>query len=452
MKAAILFLSSLSPLLAELPFPNMSSDLSSDQATYDGDVLRLEGHVFLDHDLGQMEAETALLKKGEPSLEFSTIHLKDQVSLFFEDRGKLFSEQAFLDLQTLKGSLTRGKYPVVFHGNDIELFCSAIDLTFSRKEMSLALDSLLAKEDVHIEYNEVYHLDCDEAFYQENSLIAKAKSPQVPCHLTHLGDVIDALKVTFDLETDLLTLEFPKGEISSLFFPGHEDKKCQFASNLLTWHPKEELLTMQGAIAIHDPSIGTLIGDNLFSLKQSTQLGKKVIQTIETEGKTLLVDGSGQTLTSYGTLKLDRENLRMSCTSTEDQQLIYENQELRLYADTASIEYALEQMELKPHIVYLHGNVKIFSHAVNRPLRKGLADHIIYDPMTRETRLLADPGHHVLFWDDQKKLTLSSPEILISIDPDSGEETIKGVGTVRFTFTEEEGKRFERFLPHDFKS
>ena len=142
MKAAILFLSSLSPLLAELPFPNMSSDLSSDQATYDGDVLRLEGHVFLDHDLGQMEAETALLKKGEPSLEFSTIHLKDQVSLFFEERGKLFSEQAFLDLQTLKGSLTRGKYPVVFHGNDIELFCSAIDLTFSRKEMSLALSTV----------------------------------------------------------------------------------------------------------------------------------------------------------------------------------------------------------------------------------------------------------------------------------------------------------------------
>lgn len=64
MKAAILLLASLTPLLAEIPAVEMSSDLSSDRATYDGEILRLEGHVFLDHDLGQMEAENALLKKG----------------------------------------------------------------------------------------------------------------------------------------------------------------------------------------------------------------------------------------------------------------------------------------------------------------------------------------------------------------------------------------------------
>ena len=103
-------------------------------------------------------------------------------------------------------------------------------------------------------------------------------------------------------------------------------------------------------------------------------------------------------------------------------------------------------MELRPRIVYLHGNVKIFSRDIERPLRKGLADHIIYDPLTKETRLLADEGNHVLFWDDEKKLTLSAPEILISIDSISKEESIKGIGTVRFTFSEEEGKRFEKLL------
>ncbi len=446
MKAAILLLASLTPLLAEIPAVEMSSDLSSDRATYDGEILRLEGHVFLDHDLGQMEAENALLKKGEPSLEFSSIHLTDQVSIFFEDHGKLFSDQAFLDFQTLKGTILSGEYPVVYHGNDLELFSTAIDLTFSRSGSTFSLDSLLAKEDVHMDYLEDFHLDCDKAHYKNNILVATANQRKNPCHLTHLEDTVEAQKISFDLETNLLTFYSPKGTLSSLFFPSDNERRCEFASNLLIWDHTNELLTLRGAIVIHDPSMGTLIGDHLFSLQQHTHLGKKVIQSIETEGKTVLVADNGQSLTSYGTLKIDRDNLMMSCTSTEDKQLLYENREVRLHSDTASIEYALHQMELKPRIVYLHGNVKIFSRDIQRPLRKGLADHIIYDPIIQETRLLADEGNHVLFWDDEKNLTLSAPEILISIDPVSKEESIKGIGTVCFTFSEEEGKRFEKLL------
>lgn len=442
MKAAIIFIATLSPLIADLTTFEMSSDLSSDQASYDGDLLKLEGNVFLDHDLGQMEAESALLKKGEPTLEFSSIHLKDNVSIFFDDQGKLFSDQAFLNFQTLKGTIVRGDYPVVFHGNDLELFSSAIDLTFIKEDKNLELESLTAREDVHLDYLEDYHLDCDTALYQGRTLVATADHPKSPCHLTHEEDVIDALKVSFDLDTQLITLNYPKGELSSLY----SDRKCSFASNFLTWDLQEELLTMRGAIVIHDPSMGTLMGDHLFSLEQKTHLGKKVIQSIETEGKTILVDHTGQCLTSYGTLKLDRDDLLVSCISPGENQLIYENNEVRLLADSASLEYALQQMELRPHAITLHGNVKIYSRDASRPLRKGIADHIHYDPVTKETRLLADKGNRVLFWDDEKKLTLSAPEIMITTNPHSGEETIKGMGAVLFTFTEEEGKRFEHLL------
>ncbi len=37
-------------------------------------------------------------------------------------------------------------------------------------------------------------------------------------------------------------------------------------------------------------------------------------------------------LTSYGTLKIDQDSL-ISCTSTENKQLLYENHEVRLLAD-----------------------------------------------------------------------------------------------------------------------
>jgi hypothetical protein len=446
MNAAILLIASLSPLLADLSIPEMSSDLSSDHASYDGTELRLEGHVFLDNDLGQMEADYALLKKEDSSPEFSSIHLKDQVSIFFENKGELFSDQAFLDFQTLKGTISSGEYPVVYKGSDLELYSKAIDLTFSRDENTLGLNSLLAKENVHIDYLENFHLDCDEAHYTESLLVARAKHPKTPCHLVHLEDHIEALNISVDLETHLMTFHSPKGELSSLFSPNFSERQCAFASNMMTWDHKNELLTLLGAIVIHDPTMGTLIGDHIFALQQKTHLGKKVVQSIETEGKTLLVGHDGQSLTSYGTLKIDRDTLMMNCTSSEGEQFLYENREVRLHADTASIEYTLQQMELKPRSIHLHGNVKIFSRSAKHPIRKGLADHVLYNPLTQETKLLADKGNRVLFWDDEKKLTLSAPEILITFDPTSGEETIKGIGAVRFTFSEEEGTRFEKLI------
>ena len=83
--------------------------------------------------------------------------------------------------------------------------------------------------------------------------------------------------------------------------------------------------------------------------------------------------------------------------------------------------------------------------ARNKPLRKGIADHILHDPIAQETHLIADEGNHVLFWDEEKKLFLSAPEILIQ---HGEEDLVKGLGTVRFTFTEEEGKKIDELFHH----
>jgi len=446
MKAAILLMTVLSPILSKVSALEMSSDLSSDHASYDGDLLRLEGNVFLNHDLGTMEAALAVLKKGEPSLEFSTIELSEKVSIEFEEKGSLFSDKAFLDFQTLKGTVISQGYPAHFRGKDLDLFSTAIDLTFRKESSSLALDTLHAKENVHLDYLKDFHLDCDNATFSNETLIASSKSMTTPCHLSHIDGEIDAPKMTFDFDTELLLFDYPKGKISSFFPSSDSHEPCQFASNLLTWDHQNDLLTLKGGVVIHDPAVGTLFGENIFSLQQKSDMGKKVIQSIETYGKTILATDDHQTLTSYGTMKLDREELKMSCTSDDQKQLIYENQEVSLHADRASIEYTLIGMKLKPHVIYLDGNVKIFSRSENRPLKKGIADHIIYDPKTGEKRLLADSPNHVLFWDDEKNLKLSAPEIVISIDPVEKTERVEGVGTVRFTFTEEEGKLFEKTL------
>ena len=117
MKSTLLLLAFLSPLIAEIP----SSDVSSDAATFDGDAIVLSGHVQVDHNLGTLKAQRATLNKKETSLEFSTIELEDKVSIFFEPYGNLYSEKAFFDLETLSGTISSKNYPVIYKNQVADL-------------------------------------------------------------------------------------------------------------------------------------------------------------------------------------------------------------------------------------------------------------------------------------------------------------------------------------------
>jgi hypothetical protein len=436
MKNTLLLLAFLSPLLAEIP----CSDISSDQAHYDGDALVLKGHVQVEHELGVLKADEAILNKGESALEFSTIQLEDQVSIFFEKEGNLFSEKAFFDLQTLTGNISSKDYPVIYKGKDYDLFCKKMDLALKKEENRYILENLTANQDVQIESRTGFIINCDQASYKEDALIASGKTP---CILKRGEDKVLAQTLSYDLETSLLTLEDPKGSLSSLFFPDDPERNCNFSSKLLIWDHNLDLLTLKRDISIRDPAFGTLLGKDLFFLKQRRLFGKRTLQSIETQGETTLITNENQTLTSYGTMKLDRDELFITCDNPPGKRLRYEKEDLLLYADSARIEYAFQGLEIKPHAIYLDGNVQILSHDLSKPLRKGIADHIFYDPITEETHLMADEKSHVLFWEEEKKISLIAPEILIQ---HGEEDLVKGLGTVRFTFTEEEGKKIDELF------
>ena len=113
----------------------------------------------------------------------------------------------------------------------------------------------------HIDYLTDFHIDCEKAIYQEASLTATGKKLS---SLTHFGDCVDAKRIHLDLQTKLLTLDSPQGKLSSLFFPEEPDRKCQFASHVLTWDHQEHRLFLKGGVVIYDPLLGTLIGENIF--------------------------------------------------------------------------------------------------------------------------------------------------------------------------------------------
>ncbi|MDJ0652452.1 MAG: hypothetical protein QNJ27_05555 [Simkaniaceae bacterium] len=438
----LILLTTLSPLLADISPYELSYNVSSDTAGYDGSNLVLRGNVTLDHDLGQMKARVAIINKEKSSLEPFSIHLENAVSILLESQKQLFSDEAFFDFQTMTGKVMGRECPIIFKDRELDLFCKTMDLSLNRKGKNVEISHLIAEQDVHIDYLRDFHIHCEKATYEKETLTATGKKP---ASLTHLGDWVHAKRIHLDLETNLLTLDSPEGELSSFFFPEDPKRKCQFASQLLTWNHQDHLLLLQKGVIIYDPLLGTLVGEDRFSLKQRETCGKWTVQTIKTTGKTVLSSNDGDSLTSYGTLKLERDALLITCESPPDQPLKYESKDHLLFANRARIEYSTQGFEPKPKTIYLDGNVQIFSHDLSRPLTKGLADHVIHHPQLMQTHLLADGDHTVLFWDEEKKLKLSAPEILIT--QEEGEEIVKGVGILRFTLTEEEKMRLDSLFP-----
>lgn len=426
MNGLIALLTTLSTTIATLPPHEMTSDLSSDVATYDGEVLTLEGSVTLDHELGQMEAGTATLEKKEGigEIPFSQISLEGDVFISFQTQAQLNCDSAHFDFQKLTGKFFSYDSPAIYRDNKkaLELFAREFDLTLMKEEGTCKVSTMRANQS---------------------------------CHLIHLDDHVDADCITMDLNTHMIAMENPDGIVSSFFFPEVPERKCHVTSHFLTWDQDHDTLTLEGDILLEDGHMGKLISSDSVSLEQKTHLGKKVIQKMEAQGETILISHDGQKVTSFGTLTLDRDNLELIALSPMidgstplDKQLIFEKDDFILYADTASLEYSLKDFTLQPHLVYLHGHVRIFSKEPSEHLKCGIADHIQYDPNTLEIRLYADKGKRAYFWHEKQNLKLSAPEILITIDPNTKEETINGMGVVSFTFNQEEDEYLHHLFPH----
>ena len=457
-KILLVFLTSLSPFLqAALPSVDNSSDISSNYASFDGDHLHLSGNVSLYHDLGNMHAQKATVKRGEKETPFTEMTLSDHVSFAFQNNSELFCDEAELDFILKVGKVLSKDGRVLYRNRQngpLDLFSRQIDFQFvETDDKVLEVEKLLATEGVHIDYSKNYHLDSDQALFENEKVSTFGFDPSSLCHLTHLQDEIDATRMTIHLESRLLQMENPRGTVSSFLFSGHPDQLCTFSSHSLTWDDKANVMTLEEEILIEDDLLGTLTGEETIQFFQREQFGRYVIQTIESHGKTTLTSES-QRLTSFGTLRLDRDNLLLSAKSPVisglvplEKQLIYEKGNLTLFADEATLEYTFYQMGLEPKAVILNGHVRLLSNDPESPLQCGIADTASYDPKTKEVRLLSDEGKEVLFWHEEQNLKLSAQEIVIFEDPETNAETIKGIGTVRFSFNDEEQEMLHQLFP-----
>jgi len=481
------FCSALCNVLQAAPLQE-SGAVSSTHASYDGNALILKGKVMLDHGLGKMNAEHASLEKQEianKDFPFSFIHLQKDVLLDLKTNAQIRCDRADLDFTTLKGLLYGGEKEKVIYTDTLkkktaqffQLISNQVELSFAKKEQAdqkvdYDIETILAKEDVIIDYAKEFTVQADHALYRKSSgttgtsskefqgtVTAYPKDADHPCRMTHEGDVIDADSIDLNMMHSKLSMRRPRGILLSRLIPHAQKGEIHFKSNYLLWDHLKNILTLKGQIYIQEDALGELKVDDEMQVIQQIQEGKRVLKMIRAKGKTLLhykdaQDNSSHQLMCFGTLKIDREKLNgfldspeMNGRVAEDQQIHYEGNEMTAFSDKAYIEYSLVEESLQPVSLALKGNIRLTSAQAEAPTRCALSDRLSYSPSTHTLILSADPGKKVLFWDEQQSLHISAAEVHITRDPNTHKDSIKGVGNVKFTLTGEENSALKKIFP-----
>ena len=445
----------VSALLAAAAPTIDTGSVSSATANYDGNALVLKGEVVLDHGLGTMRAEQAVLQRQEAAgkeFPFAMIHLQNQVALTLKEGGELVCDIADLDFTGLQGALSSTQKVVYTDAwkrkkgasTPFRLSSPKIDLVLGKLENPTSkalydISEALAHDTVQIDYGEDFHMISDAAAYHKarGQIRAQPKDADHPCQLTHGGDLVLGLSALFDLAAARVDIEKPVG---TLRFPQQEE--IHFSATVLSWDMGKNLLSLRGNARVEQAPMGTIASEEIIQIQ--TQ-GKDELKAIKTQGKTTIVYQNEHKITAYGTLYLDRAKLRATIESpkTSGEQIVYEEGQLTALADQAVVEYS-ESWE--PVSISLKGSVKIFSTDPNLPQRAGIADRVTYLPPTRTFILAANPGKKVLFFNEGENLRIGASEVHITEDAATRQQSVKGIGNVQLTFSAEEQAALEKIF------
>lgn len=461
----------LLPLLAFTAAANApeSGAISSSSASYDGNALILTGQVALDHGLGKMRADEAVLQKQESGKEFpfSTIALKKGIQIELKDHARLHCDRAELDFTALRGKLlAAGKEKVVYTDqlkrggrgeNSLRLISDVVDLTFEKvpqgeQRSDFLVHEILATGAVVIDFAEALTLQAGKAIYKkggENILRALPTDTFSTCDIQRGGDRINADSIEIDVNRKILFLKNPKGLLFSAL-PRAQKGEVRFQCDRMVWDHPQNTLHLQGNAHVDEASFGTLEVDRELALVQKERDGHKMIASLQSEGKSVLqFQDAGRKgihrLICHGQVKLDHEKMHATFESpikdntvAKEDQLYYEEGQIAVYADRGMIDYSVQDDRLSPSAISLKGNVRILSHNAAEAPRYGIADWVTYSPTTRTFILSAHPGSRVLFWDGKENLRISAQEIHLTQDGSHQTESVKGVGKVQFSFTADE--------------
>lgn len=141
-----LFLCMTSPLIA------FETVVASDEASYNGELIILTGHVVVENTMGRVIADLAILKKDPEHLtkiDFPWIELKSNVQLNFSKGGTLKCETLFLDY-TAMCALIEGKPQVTYCDILGEVYADRARIDYQEINGSLEATTVTLYENVRL--------------------------------------------------------------------------------------------------------------------------------------------------------------------------------------------------------------------------------------------------------------------------------------------------------------
>lgn len=348
------------------------SSISSSEAAYDGNGLKLTGNVVLEHPMGKMEAEEALLDKpintGRADESFNEIHLLKAVHIALKERGQIFCEKANFDLTSLKGALEAKAGGKIHYTNQVEgeqpleLECLTAQLQFEpSKEQSPILNAISALGAVEIIYGDGFRLHSEAADFKKAVLTAYSPSGK-PCRLTHGKDSLEAERLQLYPQEAKIAIQHPKGTFRSLGLS--ENSELEFQCDELVWDHNQRIMHFNDAVVIREETLGTAASN-----KGSARLEEDDLSTFELEGDVRLTKSEERCGLAHRLIYAQNKHTVILTAKPGERVLFWDR--TRGLAISATEVHISKDPRTQDEIVKGIGNVRFhFSSAENALLKK----------------------------------------------------------------------------------
>jgi len=414
--------------------------VSADNIIFKKNNLHFEKGFYLEHSFGKVFANKANFSNFKKESFFNFI-LTDGVKLITNNNGTLISDNANFDSLSSK---------IKFYSNDCVNYVDQIkkkNLNIKSKEVECLLDtkncvknlniqdiySISFLKDVILTIEDKFKIYSDKALFEKKentSNIYLYPKKHNLCLFTFEDNEITSSAAKLDLNNLDLILDTPKGTIKNLF--KNQNAIC-FSSGSLIWHNFENSLLLKNNVQVLDLQFGLINSEEIELIKKIKENAIRKIITRKNTTINFFTKNKAQ-LTTKGIIELDHDKKQISAFSLkkQNQDLIYEDNDVYITAKKAKLNYNLDN---NIQTIILENDVRFIYQKDKNFLGYGIADKIEYYPPKKTLKLLSNDDKKVLFRQKDNSLNLSAKEIHIN---QKEKNDIKGIGDVRFTFNIEE--------------
>jgi lipopolysaccharide export system protein LptA len=459
---------------------------------YDGHSIHLQGEVVLEHDLGTVSADEAMLSPAlvNDKSHFSLLNLSDSIHVLLEGGGRFYCSQAELDFRTLTGCFTGSEEQryvtytdtvndegasIILRGERMMVVMNELSLD-NDEPVSHQVQQIMADDHVTVDYNHEFMAAGDHLIYQRHAQVTVGNDAPMPgtiylrpdlfhgtCQVTNAsGDMIKAQEIGIDIPKQEVAFVDPRGAI---YFSGIDDKRkrLDFSAAQLKWDNPTNVLTLRKDVVLYQNEMGKLTSDQV-EVCQRPGGGLQELEWIRAKGKTEMtyddpIQDDSHYLVCHGEVFIDTsQRVTILSSPMKDGTVLPENQVYfrdkrgSVYADKARLDYDTDGKNVSPRKLTLASQVRLINRTVDgqtvtgRPLQYALADVLEYLPVQQQMLLYADEDGRVLVYDRLNSVQISAPAVNIRRDGTTGKEAIEGLGDVRFCFAEgEQAMLMEQF-------